>query len=435
MTEADKLFHYDEQAEKTILGSMLEYKEVIPICMEMLEQDSFFFMPHQIIFAASKELYNTGKGIDQITLSSHLEESELNRIGGIDYLFNLEKGIPTTPNIKDYINIVIDSHTRRQLDTSAKQILMLTQEGLDIKETTSQAQALILKVNSDVLLNEQLSISEQANNAYEHLLKLSKGEYTEISTGYTNLNALTNGFHRKEFTIIAGLPSVGKSGLAHNMLYNIAVEENNTAVLFCYESNHIQVILRMLSAQSNVNLHENPKLALSEDVINILAKIKNSNLIIEDMCPRSVEYAVSHCRRLKLEHPELSVAIFDHIHLMTADTGQYSSPEREVSKISGTLKDLAKSLNIAIIGICQMSRASIRRADTRPMLDDLRHSGSLEQDADLVMFVYREDYYDSLTISPVSAVELIVRKNRNGPIGTISFEYNRALSLFTETNI
>lgn len=435
MAEADKFFHYDERAEKTILGSMLEDKEVIPLCMEMLEQDSFFFMPHQIIFAASVELYNAGKSIDQITLSSQLEEQDLNRIGGIDYLFDLEHRIPSTTNIKDYIDIVIDSHIRRQLDASAKQILMLTKEQLGINETITQAQELILKVNSDVLLDEQLTISEQANNTYEHLLKLEKGEYIEISTGYSNLNTLTNGFHRKEFAIIAGLPSVGKSGLAHNMLYNIAVEENGVAVLFCYESNHIQVILRMLSAQSGINLQETPKLALSEDIINILAKIKNSNLIIEDTCPRSIEYAISHCRRLKLEHPDLSVVIFDHLHLMTADTGQYSSPEREVSTISGMLKDLAKSLNIAVIGICQMSRASIRRADTRPMLDDLRHSGSLEQDSDLVMFVYREDYYDSLTISPVSEVELIVRKNRNGPIGTIAFEYNRALSLFTETNI
>ena len=428
-------FHYNQRAEMTVIGSMLEDNKVIPLCLEKLTSQSFFFNPHQIVFDACVKLNNENKPIDPVTLSSALEEAELNRIGGIDYLFDIQGRIPTTANIEHYIDLVLDSHIRRQLDAGAKQILTLTQEQLAINETITKAQELILKVNSDVLLDEQLTISEQISNTYEHLLKLEKGEYTEISTSYSKLDMLTDGFHRKDFTIIAGLPSVGKSGLAHNMLYNIAVEANNTAVLFCYESNYIQVILRMLSAQSGVDLQESPKLSLSEDVINVLAKIKNSNLIIEDTCPRSVEYAVSHCRRLKLEHPELKVVIFDHLHLMTADTGQYSSPEREVSKISGMLKDLAKSLNIAVVGICQMSRASIRRADTRPMLDDLRHSGSLEADADLVMFVYREDYYDTLTISPVSAVELIVRKNRNGPIGTINFEYNRALSLFTETNI
>ncbi|KKN58775.1 hypothetical protein LCGC14_0548700 [marine sediment metagenome] len=428
-------FHYNQRAEMTVIGSMLEDNKVIPLCIEKLTSQSFFFNPHQIVFDACTKLNHENKPIDPVTLSSTLEEGELNRIGGIDYLFDLQGRIPTTANIEHYIDLVLDSHIRRQLDIGAKQIIQLTQEGLSIDETLINSQELILTIGSDVMANEQLSISDQVNNAYEHLLKIEKGEYVEISTGYDKLDLLSDGFHRQEFAIVAGLSSVGKSAFMHNIIYDIAINNNCPVVLFCYESNHVQVIKRMVSAQSGVDIQANTKMAVSEDVMNILAKIKHSNLIIEDVCPRSVEYAVAHCRRLKLEYPDLTLAVFDHIHLMTADVGGYSNYEREVSKISATLKDLAKSLNIAVVGICQMSRASIRRADTRPMLDDLRASGSLEQDSDLVMFIYREDYYDSFTISPVSATELIVRKNRNGPIGTINFEYNRALSLFTETNI
>lgn len=425
-------FHYDQRAEMTVLGSMLEDNKVIPLCLEKLTSQSFFFNPHQIVFDACIKLSNEDKPVDPVTISSAIEEAELNRIGGIDYLFDLQGKVPTTANIEYYVELVLDSHIKRQLDIGAKKIIQLTQEELSKDETMTKAQELILSIGSDALVNEQLSISDQVDNAYEHLLKIEKGDYTEIATGFDKLDLLTGGLHKQEFAIVAGLSSVGKSAFIHNIIYNIAINGNLPVVLFCYESNHVQVIKRMVSAQSGINIQENPKMATSQDVKEVLHKIKQSSLIIEDTCPRSIEYAVSHCRRLKLEYPELTVAVFDHIHLMTADTGGYSNYEREVSKISGTLKDLAKSLNIAVIGVSQMSRASIRRADTRPMLDDLRYSGSLENDSDLVMFVYREDYYDSLTDSPISEAEIIVRKNRNGPIGDLSFEYNRALSLFTE---
>lgn len=425
-------FHYNERAEMTVLGSMLEDNKVIPLCLEKLTSQSFFFNPHQIVFDACIKLNNENKAVDPVTISSALEEAELNRIGGIDYLFDLQGRIPTTANIEHYIDIVLDSHIRRQLDIGAKQIIQLTQEELSIDETMTKSQEIILSIGSDALVNEQLSILDQVDNTYEHLLKIERGDYVEIATGFKNLDSLTDGLHKQEFAIVAGLSSVGKSAFIHNIIYNIAINDNLPVVLFCYESNHVQVLKRIASAQSGVDIQENPKMALSQNVQEVLSKIKQSDLIIEDACPRTVEYAVSHCRRLKLEYPELTVAVFDHIHLMSADVGGYSNYEREISKISGTLKDLAKSLNIAVIGVSQMSRASIRRADTRPMLDDLRYSGSLENDSDLVIFVYREDYYESLTDSPISEAEIIVRKNRNGPVGDLSFEYNRALSLFTE---
>lgn len=425
-------FHYNEIAEMTVLGSMLLDNTTIPLCSEKLTSQNFLLNPHQMVFDACIKLSNENKAVDPVTISGILDEAELNRIGGIDYLFDLQGRIPTTDNIEHYINLVFDSHIKRQLDVSAKRITQLTQEGLSADEAVTKAQELILSIGSDALVNEQLSIYDQVNNTFNHLLDIGKGEYIEISTGYPKLDLLTDGLHRKEFAIIAGLSSVGKSAIVHNIMYDIAINNNLPVVLFCYESNHVQVLKRIASAQSGVDIQESPELARSQAVQAVLSKIKQSDLVIEDICPRNVEWAVSHCRRLKLEYPELAVAIFDHIHLMSADVGQYSNYEREVSKISGTLKDLAKSLNIAVVGVSQMSRASIRRADTRPMLDDLRYSGSLENDADLVMFVYREDYYNSLTESPISEAEIIVRKNRNGPIGTIPFKYNRALSLFTE---
>lgn len=425
-------FHYDQNAEESVIGSMLEDNKVIPICAGMLTAESFLFTPHKILFSACVELSNSGKPVDAITIADRLGEADLNRVGGIQFIFNLVEQTPSAANAEYYAEIVQSGLVRRQLDVSAKQILSLTQEEFDIEVTKAKAQELILKVGADVSSYERLPITDQVNNAYERLLGVKRGEHVEISTGFSQFDELTGGLHRKEFFILAGLPTIGKSAFIHNVLYNVAVKDNLPAVLFCYESNHVQVLLRMVAAQSGIDVQSNSQEALSDSVMEVLVKLKHSNLIIEDSCPRSIEYATSHCRRLKLEHPELAVAVFDHVHLMTADIGRYDNRESEVSKIADGLKDLAKSLNIATVGLSQLSRASIRRQEKRPMLDDLRASGTLEANADGVAFVYREDYYEALTDSPISSTELITRKNRNGPVGTTDFAYNRALSRFTE---
>lgn len=427
-------FHYEEDAEKAVLGAMMEDIKAVPACIHILGENPevFLFIPHQIIYGTMVELFKEAKAIDPVLLCERIEKrEELNRIGGAVYIYDLWKSVPTAENAEYYSDIVKTSYIRRQLDVGAKKILQLTKEEVSLTELLSLAQECVLKVGVDSI-PKTITPAEQANDTYNQLVNWSKGKLVEISTGFPQLDALTYGLHRKQLTVLASPPSVGKSAFAHNILYHLAVENNVPCVLFCYESDHVAVHARMISMATGIDLRQHPELTTSEEVIRILKKIEKSPLIIEDICPRSVEYAVTATRRWQLEYPHLAVIICDHLQMMSsAQTGRYDNYEREMARISGSLKDLAKTANVAVMGISQLSRDSVKRA-RRPSLDDLRGSGALEQDGDLVMFLYREDYFETLYDSPISETELIVRKQKDGPIGTIKLQYERAISRFKE---
>jgi replicative DNA helicase len=295
----------------------------------------------------------------------------------------------------------------------------------------SKAQELISGVTSG--LDKEISIKEQADKAHERLMQMSNGLHIELSTGFINLDLMLSGLQKKKYYLIAGLPSVGKSCFAHNILYHIAVELQQPAALFCYESDAASVILRMVSMKTGIDLFENAhKTKDNERVVEVFSKIQKSPMMIFDDMPFNVEYAVAKAQRLKVEYPDLSLIVFDHLHEMTADVGKYGNQEAVVSTISGNLKRLAKLIDVPVVALCQMSRASIKQQNPRPMLNDLRASGALEFGADVVVFVYRDDYYESTTPSPISETEIIIRKNRDGPVGTLKYQYYRAINKFEE---
>jgi replicative DNA helicase len=428
--------HYDETAEQSVLGAMMESPKALSSCMVILGSDIevFFRAAHKIIYHHIRELVRDGKAVDPVLVGERIDKDEgLNRIGGGTVLYEMVEKLPTAANADYYAEIVRGRFLYRQLDIGAKQILTLTKEGKPIDETIALSQEAILSVGADGS-SEYLTPSDQVNSTYEYYLQFNDASsMVEIPTGFPNtLDPLIGGLHRQEFFLLAGLPSMGKSAFAHNILYHVAVERGLPCVLFCYESNHRMIHTRMVASQTGTHLSDNPQAITSEPVINVLAKIKHSNLIIRDNCPMTIEFAVAEARRLKFEHPDLAIVMFDHIHQMTAE-GQHGSRNQELTVISGQLKRLAKQLDVAVVGVAQLSRGVIRRkGENRPQLSDLRDSGSLEQDGDTVVFIHRDDYFsddDSETSTsfdnPVSLTEIIVRKQKDGMIGVCSYNYHR----------
>lgn len=425
--------HYDKDAEIAVIASMMADNVNIPRCVEILNQgDAFVFSPNRILYLVIKSLWENGNPCDVLSVANKVElDGDLNRIGGREYIANAAIFDAVPENLEYYAKLVYELFVRRQLSACAPKIQQIANKDLTLDEMQSKAQELISSVTGST--EKVVTIKEQADKAHERLKQMSDGHHIELSTGFANLDLMLSGLQKKKYYLIAGLPSVGKSAFCHNILYHIAVELQRPAVLFCYESDAPSVILRMVSMATGIDLFENAgKTKNNASVTEVFSKIQQSPLMIFDNMPFNVEYAMAKAQRLKVEHPDLSLIVFDHIHEMTADVGKYGNQETIVSTISGNLKRLAKIIDTPVVALCQMSRASIRQQNPRPMLNDLRASGALEFGADVVLFVYRNDYYEQTTPSPISETEIIIRKNRDGPVGTLKYQYYRAISKFEE---
>ena len=422
----DITIHFDKDAEQAVLGIIIDNNALIPMALEILGQDEnvFVLSAHRIIYKAILEM--TGN-VDQITLVAKLrEQHNLPQAGNI--IPQLVRQTYDHDSLGDYCGIVRRMATKRQLVSAGKKISIIPNEDIDTAEMLSKAQNMVLSVSGVVA--ERKGIREQCDEAYAKLK--SRGDnFIEIPTGFSNFDYLTGGLQKKQYYVIAGHTGVGKSAYCQNMLYNISVRNNIPTVLFCYESNATAIITRMVSLSTGVDLTYGLQPGDEMQVLKSVTNISRSPLIIIDDCSSSVEVAVASSQRLKAEHPDLAVAVYDHLHLMTADV-RNGTKEQIVGAVSNTLKNIGKQLDIAVIGVSQLSRASIRRQDQRPMLDDLRWSGDIEAGADFVGFIYRDDYYEPETPSPVSPTELIVRKNKDGELGVLQYNYHRKYSKFDE---
>jgi len=419
--------HYDKDAEQAVLSLMIDNNKLISMVQEQLGQDEniFAISSHRIIYKAILEMFGN---VDQITLTSKLrEQHNLDNVKNVVPL--LVRQSYDYDNIGDYCNIVKKMYTKRQLVSAGNKIRNITNEDIEPADMLSKAQNAVLAVSG--VVEERKGIREQCDEVFSKLISRNNN-FIEIPTGFSNFDYLAGGLQRKLYYVIAGLPSVGKSCYIQNMLYNIAVKQGIPAVLFSYESNASAIITRMLSLSTGLDLTYGLRAEDKGIVLQAISKISKSPLIIIDDCSSSVEASVATTQRLKIEHPDLAVAIYDHLHLMTANV-KNGSKEQIVGTVSNTIKEIAKKLNIAVIGVSQLSRASMRRQDTRPMLDDLRWSGDIEAGADFVGFIYRNDYYEPETPGPISPTELIVRKNKDGDIGVLQYNYHRKISWFEES--
>ena len=418
-----------KEAEQSVIGSMIMDAEAISIASELLTAEDFYNKSYGLIFSAMVELYFEGKAVDIVTLSERLKEKNAPpEVSSLDFVGDLLIAVPTSANIREYAQIVKDKSVLRNVIKVTDEINKSCYTGAEkteniLENAEKRVFDLVQKRGS---LNDCMPIKDVVLEAISRVEAAAKtgGNITGIATGFADLDYKTAGLQRSDLILIAARPSMGKTAFALNIAQHIAIKSHITTAIFSLEMSQVQLVNRLLSLESNVNSQGLRTGKLSDSDWNKLlasgSRIGTSNLIIDDTPGISVAELRSKCRKYKAEQG-LDVVIIDYLQLMTG-SGKTDSRQQEISDISRSLKALARELNVPVIALSQLSRAVEQRPDHRPMLSDLRESGAIEQDADVVMFIYRDDYYNKDT-DKKGISEIIIAKQRNGPIGTVELAW------------
>ncbi len=417
------------EAEQSVIGSMLMDQEAITIASERITGDDFYAKQYGILFDAMVELNDGGKPVDLVTLQERLKEKGTPpEIYSLEYIRDVMAAVPTSANIKHYANIVAEKAVLRKLIRVNEEIANTCYAQNDSLESileTSEKSIfdIIQKRNSgdfvpirQVVMNAMNLIEEASKN---------KGAVTGIATGFLDLDYKTAGMQPSDLILIAARPSMGKTAFVLNIAQHVAFHDNKSVAIFSLEMSKEQLVNRLLSLESKVNSQAirtgNMKDDEWERLIESADVIGRSGLLIDDTPGIGIGELRSKCRKFKLEY-DLQMIIIDYLQLMTGSGKNSESRQQEISEISRSLKALARELHVPVIALSQLSRAVEQRPDHRPMLSDLRESGAIEQDADVVMFIYRDDYYNKDT-ELKNVAEIIIAKQRNGAIGTINLAW------------
>ena len=419
-----RILPHSTEAEQSVIGSMLMDKDAIVIASEILNKDDFYENQYGIIFDAMVDLYNNAKPVDPVTLQNHLRELNVpEEISSMEFVKDLLEIVPTSANVKYYAKIVSDKAVLRRLIKTNDEINNAcynpTEATEDILADTEKRIFEIVQRSSN---EEYVPIKKVVVNALESISKVAqnRGNVTGIATGFTDLDYKTAGLQPSDLILIAARPSMGKTAFVLNVAQHICFKLNKCAAIFSLEMSKEQLVNRLLALESKVDAQNIRTGSMSDaewdNLIEGAGNIAKSNLIIDDTPGISIGALRSKCRKFKQECG-LSVIIIDYLQLMTGN-GHSESRQNEISEISRSLKALARELHVPVIALSQLSRAVEKRDDHRPMLSDLRESGAIEQDADVVMFLYRDDYYNKES-EKKGISEVIIAKQRNGPIGTV----------------
>ncbi|NMB44020.1 MAG: replicative DNA helicase [Clostridiales bacterium] len=415
-------------AEQSVIGSMIMDKEAIIVAAEIIIKEDFYGQRYGVLFDAMIELHNEGNPTDLITLQNKLSEMDVpSNISSLEFIRDLVASVPTSANVRYYANIVKEKSVLRQmikvtegianecyLDKSpTDEILDRTEkEVFDILQKRNTGEVVSIK---DVVIESLESIEAAARN---------KGTVTGVPTGFYDLDYKTAGLQSSDLILIAARPSMGKTALVLNIAEHVAIKENIPTVIFSLEMSKDQLVKRIMAMHSKINSQSLRTGDLTDDewveLVETARIIGNSNLVIDDTAGISVSELRSKCRKLKLEN-NLGLVIIDYLQLMTGSK-RAESRQQEISEISRSLKALAREIDAPVIALSQLSRAVEQRPDKRPMLSDLRESGAIEQDADVVMFIYRDDYYNHDS-EDKGISEIIIGKQRNGPTGTVKLAW------------
>ena len=414
------------EAEQAVLGAMLMNKEAVTVASEIISGEDFYQTAYGILFDAMIELFHKGKPIDLITLQEHLKEKDVPpEVSSMEYARELLVGTQTSANVKYYAEIVRDKAVLRRLikiNEETANVCYMENRPLDeiLDETEKKVFELVEHGNSQ----EYTPIRQVVLNALDVIERASKtkGTVTGIPTGFIDLDYKLSGLQRSDLVLIAARPSMGKTAFVLNIAQHVAFRQNLSVAIFSLEMSKEQLVNRLFSLESQVGAQVLRTVTLSdtdwEKLIEGAGTIGNSKMIIDDTSGISISEMRSKCRKYKLELG-LDLVIIDYLQLMSAGSGRRNeSRQQEISEISRSLKGLARELNVPVIALSQLSRAVEQRTDKRPMLSDLRESGAIEQDADVCMFIYRDDYYNPDT-EDKNIAEIIIAKQRNGPIGTV----------------
>ena len=418
------------EAEQSVVGAMLMDREAIVAASEIICGEDFYQVTYGVIFDTIIELFNEGKPVDLVTLQERLKEKDVPpEVSSLEFVRDLITAVPTSANIKYYAEIVAEKATFRKLIKLNEEIAntcYLAKEPLEavLEQTEKQVFELVQKRNT----GDFVPIQQVVLNTLERIEKASKnkGTVTGIPTGFIDLDYKLSGLQPSDLILLAARPSMGKTAFVLNLAQYMAFKVNKTVAIFSLEMSKEQLVNRLFALESQVDSQAlrtgNLKDSDWEKLIESAGTIGKSNLIIDDTPGISISELRSKCRKYKLEH-NLSVIIIDYLQLMSGRVGGRSeSRQQEISEISRSLKGVARELNVPVIALSQLSRAVEQRPDHRPMLSDLRESGAIEQDADVVMFLYRDEYYKKDTEHPNEA-EVIIAKQRNGPIGTVNLAW------------
>ena len=424
------------EAEKSVLGSMFLSKYALQKASEDLTQDSFFLDKHGKIFDCLKDMHNNGVAIDITTVTNELKDrNTLKEVGGVEYLTEILEETPTAANVDHYIKIVQDKSVLRNLIKEATDIATLGYSNeLSINETLDKAEAKILNVVKNRKASEFRSMPEVLTVVQENLEKLAanKGKISGLSTGFYELDRITDGFHENELIILAARPSMGKTALALNIATNVAMTSKKSIAIFTLEMRAEQLVSRMISSVGQIDSRKLQNGNLQNQdwkrVNEAMSQLGDLNIYIDDSAGTTIGDIKAKCRRIASMDENLGMIVIDYLTLI-GGMGRYAgNRQQEVSEISRALKTLALELKIPILTLAQLSRTPELREDKRPILSDLRESGSIEQDADIVAFLYRDDYYNKEARGEdnISKTEVIIRKNRSGQIGTAEmlFKHN-----------
>lgn len=429
-----RVMPHSVEAEQSVIGAMIMDRDAVIVATEMLTADDFYQKQYAVLFEAMTELYREDKPIDMVTLQNRLRARDVpQEISSLEFIGDMIASLPTSANIRYYAEIVSEKALLRRLIQTNEEIAAACYAGKesvnDIIEDTEKKIFQVLRRNS---YEGFTPIKEIVLNALDHIEAASRarGNVTGLATGFIDLDYKTSGFQPSDLILIAARPSMGKTAFALNIAEHMAFRNDRTVAIFSLEMSKEQLVNRLFSMESRVDSQVLRKGNLTDNdwasLIEAAGTIGRSRLIIDDTPGISVSELRSKCRKYKLDY-DLDIIMIDYLQLMQGSR-RSESRQQEISDISRSLKEIARELQIPVVALSQLSRAVEQRPDHRPMLSDLRESGAIEQDADVVMFLYREDYYNHDT-ERKDIAEVIIAKQRNGPIGTIELVW---LSQFTK---
>ena len=414
------------EAEQSVIGSMLMDREAIITASEIVMADDFYQHQYGVMYESMVELFNEGKPVDLVTLQNRLKEKDVPpEVSSLEFVRDIITTVPTSANVKYYATIVKEKAVLRRLIRVNEEIANDCYLGRDPLETIlADTEKKIFDLLQSRSSGDFVPIRQVALNVLENIEKASKTKetVTGVPTGFIDLDYKTSGFQPSDFILIAARPSMGKTAFVLNVVDHVAVKRGIPCMVFSLEMSKEQLVNRMLSMESNVDSQKLRTGTLTDSdwdaVVEGVGIIGGSKLIIDDTPGISISELRSKCRKMKLEHG-LGMVIIDYLQLMTGSGKSSDNRQQEISEISRSLKALAREMQAPVVALSQLSRACETRTDHRPMLSDLRASGAIEQDADVVMFLYRDDYYNKDSEMKDMA-EVIIAKQRNGPIGTVN---------------
>lgn len=422
-------------AEQAALGSMLLQEDAILRGVDILRPEDFYKKSHQIIFKCILELFDKSKGVDLVTLTEELNRINLlEEVGGVTYLTNLINSVPTAANIEYYVKIIEEKSILRNLINNATKIISMGyEEKEDAKILLDKAEHLIFEVSERNLGQSFVPIKEILQDSFEKIENLyHRDEFiTGVPTGFDEFDDITTGFQPSELIVIAGRPGMGKTAFCMSVAQYIAVSKNIPVAVFSLEMSKSQLVQRMLCSEARVDAHNLRKGRLAESdwpTLSMAAgRLASAPIFIDDTAGITCLEIKAKARRLKAQ-ANLGLVIIDYLQLI-ASSGRVENRQQEISEISRSLKGLARELNVPVIAVSQLSRAVEQRIERRPRLSDLRESGAIEQDADLVVFLYREEYYKPKT-ERKGIAEVIISKQRNGPTGQVDLAFVKEYAKF-----